>query len=180
MNGAYRNAAIRGKDVFMSCTDLIDLKFQELKRILDDAPKFPERARAEKILYIHPDNKHVLDSIREKYQREEANHPFMMAIRPFGIRVQFSEHVPKEKWTGRWIRQTVLQDDRFTTWVCEEDLKSPQSWQIFFGLVIKEMEPTYYLVDEVPSSITKGLRDNEFLVHRRPTLPPFKNYPIMP
>ncbi len=46
--------------------------------------------------------------------------------------------------TGDWTRTNVLPDTKYVTWV--EDIKSPSSWAIYFGLVETEQEPNIFLM----------------------------------
>lgn len=49
-------------------------------------------------------------------------------------------------WSGRWLRAKNMPDDKFTTWVTDEDLKNPPEWMIYCRMVEKEMVLGAYII----------------------------------
>jgi hypothetical protein len=100
-----------------------------------------------KKIVTHPDNLKYVEALFEKEDREErrsfSNH--IHFINPFGIKIITNSNMVKEKWTGKW---KVLQDRFSTYW---DGKGEPPSWAIYFGFVVKEMEPLFY---EVNNAIT--------------------------
>lgn len=140
-----------------------------LESCMDKYKELDKKLPAKQQLVTHPCNAHLINNLIREHRAKDAG--FTHIIADYSIAIVYNEYLEKEKWTGRWIRRSVMPDDRFTTWVSDEDLLNPSSWQIFFGLVQKEMEPIFYIL-EVPSVVAKGNRTNEFLVHSRPTFQP--------
>lgn len=101
-------------------------------------------------LLAHPHNIAILLSKPEIVRQKIGGNSFdclAFATPLDGVEVVENPKMEKEKWTGRWLRNSILPDDRFVTWLDNEDMMNPPSWAIYFGLVRKEMEMVFYILD---------------------------------
>lgn len=100
-------------------------------------------------ILTHPDNRGKVTSLLKMCTLEaQLGIPLKDVFLPKGLHnfpVFYDDKVGPKRWTGKWLRTSELPDDRFFTWV--DDMTNPPSWAIFFGLVEKEYEYEYYLVD---------------------------------
>ena len=108
-------------------------------------------------IVTHPKNKdRINDALKLATLEASIGIPLKDIHLPRGLHnfpIYFNENLEERTWTGRWLRTETLPDDRFFTWV--DDLKNPPSWAIYFGLVEKEYEYVYHLVDTAGIAVQK-------------------------
>lgn len=97
-------------------------------------------------IYCHPDNYQKV--LKQVNFIEDKDHIPDYIFRPNLIQIHTNENLKKEEKNG-WIRNNqILPDHPFVTFVEEEELEEPKSWQIFFGLVQPKITPIVYIIND--------------------------------
>src|SRR5688500_12214042 len=102
-------------------------------------------------IVTHPDNVELIKKTLHQKELKEYPPEFCHYIQPFGFDIVANPNMEKDRWTGKW--KTVWKDKYFTAW---DETGEPPSWAVYFGFVVKIMEPLFYEI-ETPRFIATGM-----------------------
>lgn len=119
------------------------LNAASLAKIMDKS--LPKSMHGQYHIICHPSLFEKLKALAEPYTKPKDVPSDVVMFIHEPVKIMTNDKIEAQQWTGRWLR-TKLCNDRFTDWVEDHEVQNPQSWQIYFGFVEKEMEDVFYVI----------------------------------